>query len=582
MTATAHPAVPTGHDIKFDTAYGRIIVKGQAYRRALGVPGAHHNWNRDWVEVSLTLDSMRTLRRIFGMEKKQFAAKCSPQLLSWAQAAGRYERQLMDLHERLEKGWTLDLPWRDATGQDRAPLQHQKVMATVACSLDGAAFLCEMGTMKTRSAVEAIRYHFDHGTLDHVIVVCPKSVMGTWVREVAMWGSTDMRTVRLDGQIVKRIAKIKSNFGQLKTVWIVNYDTLGRMKDTWEWLMEEMKVGMVLDEMHRIRNPSTQVTQAAMELARKAQWRLGQTGTLVLNGLQDVWAPWYFVDLGTEFGANFVQFRREWLDENPYNHTIAAKDGALTAVGAKLRRRGLRYTKAECLDLPDKVYEPLEVEMTPAQRQAYNEMSEYLIAHLREMEQEGTATAANQLVSILRLSQITSGFVPIEESGEFVRFSPNVKLDALEETVRDQIGEHSIIVWAKYREDVRAITERLTDLQPVVIQGGQSTRVRDEAEEFFKSGRAKLLVANPASGGEGLDLWRASLAIYFSQGYSLLHRAQSEDRCHRKGSEMHNKVTYIDLTCRGTIDEIILNALDKKQSVADAVVDLKAHIVRGV
>ena len=101
---------------------------------------------------------------------------------------------------------------------------------------------------------------------------------------------------------------------------------------------------------------------------------------------------------------------------------------------------------------------------------------------------------------------------------------------------------------------------------------------RDEAERKFQAGEAKVLVGNPASAGVGLNLFQASVALYYSQGYNLEHRAQSEDRCHRSGSEIHDSVTYIDLSARGTVDEAVRAALAGKLELAEAVVELRRNI----
>jgi SNF2 family DNA or RNA helicase len=194
-----------------------------------------------------------------------------------------------------------------------------------------------------------------------------------------------------------------------------------------------------------------------------------------------------------------------------------------------------------------------------------------------EAHDDAYATAATQLTAILRLTQITSGFVPDEE-GVIRRFRPNPKLDALEEFVRENITDAQIIVWAVYREDVRAIVERLSDLNPAIMQGGQTDRERFAAETDFQEGRKRLLVGNPAAGGVGTNLQAASIACYYSLGYSLIDRLQSEDRCHRSGSEIHNRVLYVDFLCESSIDTVVRNAVAEKKEVAEIVVDLKRAI----
>jgi ERCC4-related helicase len=199
---------------------------------------------------------------------------------------------------------------------------------------------------------------------------------------------------------------------------------------------------------------------------------------------------------------------------------------------------------------------------------------------------ERVATAANQLAMILRLTQITSGFVH-DEHGGLYKFVPNPKMDAAVEFVDENIGEVPMIVWARYHADIDELMRRLAHHNPVQIDGrtGQkrSTRLSgmslsDEAEDDFQQGRTRLLVGHPAAGGEGRNLQRAGVAVYYSQGYSLLHRVQSEGRNHRSGSEIHQKVTYVTYVCKDTVDETVMMALEGKKSVAEVVVDLKRQL----
>jgi SNF2 family DNA or RNA helicase len=318
-----------------------------------------------------------------------------------------------------------------------------------------------------------------------------------------------------------------------------------------------------------------------MRIAQTAAWRLLMTGTPILNGLQNVWSQWYFVDLGVTFGANFVQFRREFFTENRWTMKLEPVDGVIDEFHGRLHVRGLRFRKEDCLDLPPKVYEVHEVEMTKEQSAAYRDMRDELLVQLEEMDdsEEDTASASIMLTQILRLTQITSGFLPRDlddPNDEPFRFEPNPKLKALDELVREQVADRrSVIVWAWYREDVARIVEKLADLSPVRIVGGMKRQDREEAERAFQAREARVLVGNPASAGVGLNLQAASVAIYYSQGYNLEHRAQSEDRCHRSGSEIHKSVTYIDLSCRDTIDEAVRKALAGKMALADAVIEIR-------
>jgi SNF2 family DNA or RNA helicase len=588
--------------VKIDAAYGRLYVTGPSAPLLQRMPGAAWNEKRKAIELSLTLETLRGIRKVLSIESAVMARMCTQPVLSWAKAAGASEKVVNELHARLATGWQVELPWTDSRAgaqapttapenqieytspferlpswRYREPYEHQKLMATVGCSLDGAAFLGEMGTGKTRSACESVRHKFDTGELDVVFVTCPKGALNVWEQQFKWW-APDVQVVRLSSKVRDRantILNLGLNAQAKRVVFLTNYDVVYLILDAIVAVMKQRRCGLVADEMHKLTNPEAQVTKAFMEASRCARWRCGMTGTPISNRVEGIWSEWYVIDLGITFGANVVQFKREFFNENSYTFKFEPKPDALDEIGLRMRRRGVRVLKKDCLDLPPKIYEIETVEMTREQSQAYKEMRDHLVAELEEGDIY--ATAATQLTAILRLTQITSGFVTNEEGGIF-RFKPNKKLDALEEIVREHINDEQIIVWAVYRENVRAIAERLTEFNPVLVQGGQTDAERLHAETAFQSGSARLLVGNPAAGGVGLNLQAASMAVYYSLGYSLVDRLQSEDRCHRAGSEVHNKVTYIDMVCENTVDVVVRNAVAEKKEIAEIVVDLKRAI----
>jgi SNF2 family DNA or RNA helicase len=611
--------------IRVLAGYGRLYATGTHAHLLQGLPGATKDERRDnTYQLSLTLPTLRRIRQKLNMTQQQMAAACTPEVLRWAKAAGEQERKLLELHQRIASGYRSEATWADGrAGQPappeapenqtewcanhgrqeykyRVPYDHQKVMATVAIELDGCAILGEMGTGKTRAAIAAAEQLIARNIVDYVLVVCPKGVMNTWEREVRQWSTMLPHQLRGSG---REVAAAVRDFARVSTasrkVLAVNYDKIANLQDDFVRLLDSKRVLVILDEMHVIKNPQAAVTQACMELSRHATRRLGMTGTPIANGAYDIWSQWYFVDLGITFGANFVQFRREFYQEYAWSWTVDPLMGAHDEIGTRMQLRGVRYRKEDCLDLPPKNYEIVEIELTRAQRQAYNEMKEQLIAWLRgqepgrlapgdadddqgdvPFERDGrVATAANQLVAMMRLTQITSGHVK-DENGDYFHFSPNPKLAKCSELVREIVATgRSVIVWAIYRPDIQSLMDELRDLQPVRIdgtqQGASGARERDEAERKFQAGETKVLIGNPGAGGVGLNLQRASTAIYYSKSYSYVQRAQSEDRCHRSGSDIHSRITYIDLLAEDTIDFEVHAIVEGKKDVSAAVVDLR-------
>ena len=548
-------------------------MTGRHQQLVQSIGGAAHNERRDAYEVSLTLKSLRAIRAVLRMSKEQFASVCSSTVLTWGRRAAQIERAIVDLHQRIDAGWRLELPWRDTSETYRPPFDHQKVMASVACSLDGTAFICGVGTGKTRAALESLQYKIHVGEVDFAFVVCPNRVIKTWKDQVPIW-TPSLRCVPLTMPIVERRHFVVRTIAR-GTVFVVNYETFAALAPTILHVARNHRVAFIADEMQKFKNPDALRTKAALKVAAVCVWRLGLTGSPVLQGGHDVWAQWYVVDLGTEFGASFVQFKREFFVPNEYTNELYPRHGTLDEIGTRMRKRGVRYATDDCLDLPPELnLDPFYVGMTREQARAYVEMEDELITRMDNGE---LATAATQLVSYLRLMQITSGFVTTD-TGAIHTFRENPKLDLIEEVVRDNINAEQIIVWAHFRPDMDMLMHRFRDLRPAVVRGGMTLAQTDDAENRFRDGTSRLFLGQPGAGGLGLNLQAASLGLYYSMSYALEDWIQSRGRNRRSGSEIHQRIAYGTFRCVGTIDDIVYEALTRKDGVATLVTDLRTHI----
>ena len=184
---------------------------------------------------------------------------------------------------------------------------------------------------------------------------------------------------------------------------------------------------------------------------------------------------------------------------------------------------------------------------------------------------DGEATTTTVLVQLLRLHQISCGFIPTDE-GEVVQLENNRAtelISALEEI------SGKVIIWANYRNDIFLLKDMLSKKYGanslVTYFGDTKEDERVEAVEQFQdaSSPVRFFLGNTQTGGYGITLTSAQTVIYYSNNYDLEKRLQSEDRAHRIGQE--NSVTYLDLVCKATVDEKIIKALRNKISLAQAV-----------
>ena len=230
-----------------------------------------------------------------------------------------------------------------------------------------------------------------------------------------------------------------------------------------------------------------------------------------------------------------------------------------------------RLTKEQAgLNLPPKLYQRLVFDLAPEQRRVYEQLRrEYMV----ELDNGTLITAALAMVRILRLQQVTCGYLPNPDDPEgeplLVPRGENPRLAAFTDWLED-IGSQQGIVWCRFTRDVDLITQVLGPPRCVRYDGEVNEREKSRALELFLSGKRQICVAKAASMGMGLTLVNSSISFYYSNTFSLLERLQSEDRQHRPGQ--HNPVTYVDLVADGTVDLKILKSLRESNEIASRVV----------
>jgi len=234
-----------------------------------------------------------------------------------------------------------------------------------------------------------------------------------------------------------------------------------------------------------------------------------------------------------------------------------------------------RMTKDEVLDLPPKIYATRAYAMSETTKQHYNELKRTYMTWLKD----GTIVdVANAAVCLLRLQQVLCGYLPLED-GTLHRLTDE-RLDQLCEIVEQTEG--GMVVWARFIEDAHRIWQRLTALYGPVALYRESDTKRKAAKDLYTSGGARFFVANPASGGTGLDGLQGVTrsVVYYSNDFNALNRWQSEARTDRIGTT--GSVRYFDIVAEGSVDKHILQALRQKKSVSDLTLDqIRQAIVGG-
>lgn len=453
-------------------------------------------------------------------------------------------------------------------------------------------FFLQQGTGKTLTTITLMRKLFEHHKRPlRTLILCPAIVVKNWKSEIERFSRCGDMVQTLTGPKDKRLRDLHNGIKLGKSIFVTNLEALatvdGLLWETRRKGKQEVRVPiehkwemLVVDEIHRLKNPSAKSTKMAIKIADRTFFKYGLTGTPIANNELDLWAPFRILDGGELLGKNFMAFKREYFyDENAgmptqrYFPSWKIRPGSAEVLAKKIQWKSMRVTKDECLDLPPLVKQVITVEMSPKQRRAYEEMKRDFITYL----DSGVASASIAIVKALRLQQITTGFIKLED-GTITRFPDTPRLNALEDLLSDAGGK--VIVWACFAENYEAIRRVCEKIgrSLTFITGEQSQREKDEAEAAFTKGDIQTLCANPAAGGTGVNLVEAPLAIWYSRSFKATDRWQAIARNHRGGSEMHERVTMIDLVAEQSIDTHVLEALDRKEAIAEGILSWRERV----
>ena len=233
----------------------------------------------------------------------------------------------------------------------------------------------------------------------------------------------------------------------------------------------------------------------------------------------------------------------------------------------KIKPFSFRILKDECLDLPPKTFMKRIVQLTEEQRKVYTQMKKIALAELNGK----VVTTSNVITQLMRLHQITCGHFKSDDGT--TQLLKNNRLDELLD-VLDEI-EGKAVIWAHYRYDieviVNALTKKFGEGTVVTYFGDTTVDERQRAIKLIQNpdSKVRFIVGTPQTGGYGITLTGASTMIYYSNGYDLEKRQQSEARIDRIGQTRN--MTYIDIIAEDTVDEKIVSALKKKVNIASKV-----------
>jgi SNF2 family DNA or RNA helicase len=468
------------------------------------------------------------------------------------------------------------------------PYAHQLTALEKSWNRENYAYFMEMGTGKTKVLIDNLAMLYDKGKVNGALIIAPKGVVGTWYNQeipTHLPNHIENVTTLWQAHITKKQKESLDNLLKSGTelhILVMNVEAFSTTKGV-EFatrFLNSHRPLIAIDESTTIKNPKAKRTKNIIHLANLAKYRRVMTGSPVTKNPLDLFTQCYFLDpylLGHE---SYYSFRMRYAimkTANISGRQIQLVSGFknLGELSDKLKPFSYRVLKEDCLDLPDKIYMKRNINLTPDQLKLYNQMKKEALATLN-----GKVTSTvNALTQLMRLQQITCGhFTADDGSTQPIKNNRITELmDVLEEI------EGKAIIWAHYQYDITNIIKEVIKVHgPGSIVDYYGLTPQDERQsnikKFQSDPKCRFIVGTPATGGYGITLTAANTVIYYSNGYDLEKRLQSEDRAHRIGQQ--KSVTYVDLICDDTVDEKIVKSLRKKINIASEVLgeELKSWI----
>lgn len=469
---------------------------------------------------------------------------------------------------------------------------HQKRHLAISRVSNNTGMWWDCGTGKTRGVIEILRDKFN--TTRRVIptlILTPLVTIYNWKEEFLMYSKINKDIILVvDCNGAKRNKLIKKHIDKYPSgIIIINYEAL-QTKEVFNMLNEWNPEVVVGDEIHRIKNYKAQRSKLTVKLGDKASYRLGLTGTPILNSIADVWHIYRFLD-HTIFGKNFFVFRSKYMiDKNSgmpkwsYFPNWVPNPLMYEEIQQKIFSIATRVTKEEAMpDLPDLVTTKRTVILGKDQAKAYNEMKEQFITFVNNERNEGKAEAVVAQLAMtkaLRLLQITTGFVNTDNNN-IIEFKDNPRLQAVRELLEELTPENKVILWCSFKHNYEQLGRVCKELKinHVFLTGEMNVKEKKEAMDEFRSDKeCRVIIANRRAGGIGVNLVEAGYSIVYSRNFSLEDELQSESRNHRGGSQIHDKIIKINLCAKGTIDEHVIGALENKFNLSEKILDVMEEL----
>jgi len=462
------------------------------------------------------------------------------------------------------------------------PYGHQLDALEASWDKENFAYFMEMGTGKSKVLLDNAAILYDKGLINGLLLIAPKGVYKNWydseipthlpdhiAKKVVLWKTSD--------KSIKQTKTLNTLFKSETDlhILIMNVEAFSSGNGTQfaKKFLSCHKSMIAIDESTTIKTPTSNRTKNILSLRKDCKYRRILTGSPVTKSPLDLFSQCQFLDPWLLDHQSYYTFRARYsickkIQVNGRQVEIVVGYRNLAELSEKIKPFSKRILKEDCLDLPSKSYVKHYVELTKEQKKVYQQMKKEAIAFL-DGKMQSSATVMTQL---MRLHQITCGHFTADDGT--IKNLPCSRLAELMSILENVEGKS--IIWSHYTHDVRRIIAEIKkvygDNAVVDYYGATDTDARSKnIKRFQTDDNCRFFVGTTHTGGYGITLTAGSNMIYFSNGYDLEKRQQSEARIDRIGQTQ--KMTYIDIMSQDTIDERIVKALRNKVNIANTIMD---------
>lgn len=429
-------------------------------------------------------------------------------------------------------------------------LDRPQAVAVEAMTLPGIQGLClfdEQGSGKTVMTIASFDILMNLGIIDAMIVVCPKSMITEWPKDISKFTKNKYQTVEAEGNRETKYNAALQTFDILVT----NYEGVDVMLTALLARASTKKILLVVDESYYLKNSESVRSDKVSKLRSKCSRCFVLCGTPAPNSAHDLINQFNLADLGYTFGS----FRKSKKPIDDWE-----KISQLT----ETRGLFIRRLKTEIIEnVPEKRFHVISVELKGKQALMYEKARTQMVLELRNLDnvsfKKSIALYFQRRLALLQICSCPNTIDPT--------FSDTpAKYEHLDQLVLELISKNrKVVIWSFFKKSLDEIFLRYKNHKPVRIDGSVSPSARKKAVKSFQEDPSvTMFIGNPAAAGAGITLHAAYDAIYVSYSNQAAHYLQSLDRIHRRG-QISDHVNYYLLACKGTIEETEISRLRQKE-----------------